>query len=123
MVLLTTSKEEPKKVLDIYTQRNWIEVDYEVLKTYVEGGLDYVRNDTSAKGLMFVQMIATAIRMRLSEIIRDTDLKDMSIPMMVRRLNTLHVCENASGRRLSEVTKKHRTIYEQLGFRELTLHT
>ena len=123
LVLLTTSKEEPKKVLDIYTQRNWIEVDYEVLKTYVEGGLDYVRSDASAKGLMFVQMIATAIRMRLSEMIRDTDLKDMGIPMMVRRLNTLHVCEDASGRRLSEVTKKHRTIYEQLGFGEPTLHT
>ena len=49
------------------------------MKTYVEGGLDYVRSDASAKGLMFVQMIATAIRMRLSEMIRDTDLKDMGI--------------------------------------------
>ena len=123
LVLLTTSKEEPKKVLDIYTQRNWIEVDYEVLKTYVEGGLDYVRSDASAKGLMFVQMVATAIRMQLSEMIRDTDLKDMGIPLMVRRLNTLHVCEDASGTRLSEVTKKHRTIYEQLGFGEPSLHT
>ena len=65
LVLLTTSREEPKKVLDTYTQRNWNEVDYEVLKTYVEGGLDYIRSDASARGLMFVQMIATAIRMRL----------------------------------------------------------
>ena len=85
--------------------------------------MDYVRSDASAKGLMFVQMIATAIRMRLSEMIRDTDLKDMDIQMMIRRLNTLHVCKDASGRRLGEVTKKHRTIYEQLGFGEPTLHT
>ena len=123
LVLFTTSKEEPKRILDTYTQRNWIEVDYEVLKTYVEGGLDYVRSDASAKGLMFVQMVATAIRMHLSEMIRETDLKDMGIPLMIRRLNTLHVCEDASGRRLSEVTKKHRTIYEQLGFGEPTLPT
>ena len=123
LVLLTTSKEEPKRILDTYTQRNWIEVDYEVLKTYMEGGLDYVRSDASANGLMFVQMVATAIRMHLSERIRNTDLKNMGIPLMIRRLNTLHVCEDASGRRLSEVTKKHRTIYEQLGFGEPTLLT
>lgn len=123
LVLLTTSKEEPKKVLDIYTQRNWIEVDYGILKTYLEGGLDYVRSDVSAKGLMFIQMVATAIRMRLSDMMRDTDLKDMGIPMMIRRLNTLHVCEDASGRRLSEITRKHRTIYEILGFGEPTLPT
>ena len=98
-------------------------MDYEVLKTYMEGGLDYVRSDASAKGLMFVQMVSTAIRMHLSERIRNTDLKNMGIPLMIRRLNTLHVCEDASGRRLSEVTKKHRTIYEQLGFGEPTLLT
>lgn len=71
-ILLTTSKAEPKKVLDIYTQRNWIEVDYETLKMRVEGGLDYVSTDESAKGLMFVQMVATAIRMHLSYMIGDT---------------------------------------------------
>lgn len=123
LILLTTSKAEPKKVLDIYTQRNWIEVDYGTLKMRVEGGLDYVRTDESAKGLMFVQMVATAIRMHLSYIIGDTDLEDIGIPLIVRRLNTLHVCEDASGCRLSEVTRKHRIIYELLGFGEPVLPT
>ena len=80
-------------------------MDYEVLKTYMEGGLDYVRSDTSAKGLMFVQMVATAIRMHLSDRIRNTNLKNMGIPLMISRLNTLHVCEDASGRRLSRSSR------------------
>lgn len=53
---------------------------------------------------------------------RRTDLKDMDILMVIRRLNTLHVCEDASGRILSGVTKKHRTIYEQLGLGEPSLY-
>ena len=123
LVLLTSSKDPPRKLLETYTDRNWIEVDYGVLKSQVEGGLDYVRSDESARGLMFVQMVATAIRMHLSRMMRDTELEDMGIPLLIRRLNTLHVSEDAAGSRLSEVTKKHRTIYEQLGLGEPKLPT
>ncbi|MBR3477345.1 MAG: hypothetical protein IKH39_09425, partial [Candidatus Methanomethylophilaceae archaeon] len=60
-------------------------------------------------------MIATSIRMFVSERIRGTSLGDMGIPMIIRRLNTLHIAVGKRGNRLSEVTKKHREIYEGLG--------
>lgn len=79
-MLPTSSKEPPKKLLETCTDRDWIEVDYEVLKSRVEGGLGYVLSDESARGLMFVQMVAAAIRMHLSRMMRGTELKDLGIP-------------------------------------------
>ena len=87
-----------KRMSDTYVKRNRVEVGYGILKTYVEGGLDYVRSDTTTKRLMFVQMVATAIKMHLLEMIYGTNLKDMGIPLMIHILNTLHVCEGDSSK-------------------------
>ena len=115
LVLITSSDEPPREILSMYTGRDWVEKDYEALKDDLDGGLDYVQSDHAAIGLMFVQMIATSIRMFVSERIRGTSLGDMGIPMIIRRLNTLHIAVGKRGNRLSEVTKKHREIYEGLG--------
>ena len=115
LVLITSSDEPPREILSMYTGRDWVEKDYETLKDDLDGGLDYVQSDHAAIGLMFVQMIATSIRMFVSERIRGTTLGDMGIPMIIRRLNTLHIAVGKRGNRLSEVTKKHREIYEGLG--------
>lgn len=65
-----SSDEPPREILSMYTGRDWVEKDYETLKDDLDGGLDYVQSDHSAIGLMFVQMIATSIRMFVSERIR-----------------------------------------------------
>ena len=113
MILLTTSEGPPAEVLETYHLRDSVEKDFETLKDDMDGGIEYVRNSVSAEGMIFIQFIATGLRIRMRNIIRNSlPLNRMGIPMILRSLNLMTV-SNVNGTLLmSEVTKKQREIFE-----------
>ncbi|MCL2608105.1 MAG: IS1634 family transposase [Methanomassiliicoccaceae archaeon] len=116
MILLTTLTSSPQEVLGTYHLRDSVEKDFETLKDDMESGIEYVRDSVSAEGVMFIQFIATGLRIRMRNLIRNNPrLNRMGIPMILRSLNLMTV-SNVNGTLLmSEVTKKQREIFEWFG--------
>jgi len=113
MILLTTSTSSPQDVLETYHLRDSVEKDFEALKDDMDGGIEYVRDNVSAEGIIFIQFIATGLRIRMRNMVRKSlPLNRMGIPMILRSLNLMTV-SNVNGTLLiSEVTKKQREIFE-----------
>ncbi|MCL2296329.1 MAG: IS1634 family transposase [Methanomassiliicoccaceae archaeon] len=116
MILLTTSEAPAAEILGTYHLRDSVEKDFETLKDDMEGGIEYVRDTVSAEGMIFVQFIATGLRVRMMDIVRkNPSLKRLGVPAVLRSLNLMTV-SNVNGTVLmSEVTKKQREIFEQFG--------
>lgn len=116
LVLLTTSDGRPEDVLETYHLRDWVEKDYEMLKDDMDGGLEYVRNSVSAEGMMYIQFIATGLRMYMNGIVtKDPMLNKLGIPSILRKLNLVTV-SNVNGKLLlSEIGKKQRDILDAFG--------
>lgn len=116
LVLITTCKDTPKAVLEQYHLRDWVEKDYEMLKDDMDGGLEYVRDSTSAEGVMFIQFIATGLRMYLnSKVSENEGLKKLGIPQILKKLNLVTISKIDKKLMISEIGKAQRTIFESFG--------
>ncbi|MDR1404900.1 MAG: transposase [Candidatus Methanoplasma sp.] len=116
LILLTTSGEAAEDVLEMYHLRDWVEKDYEALKDDMDGGLEYVRSSISAEGMMFIQFIATGLRMYSCRIISgDPMLRRLGMPMILRKLNLVTVSKIGDTMLISEIGKKQRLILEAFG--------
>jgi len=116
LILLTTSADTPEAVLELYHLRGWVEKDYEMLKDDMDGGLEYVRDAVSAEGVMFIQFIATGLRMYMNaQVSKDNGLRKLGIPSILKKLNLVTVSKIGGTMMVSEIGKKQRLIYEAFG--------
>lgn len=116
LILLTTSADTPEAVLELYRLRGWVEKDYEMLKDDMDGGLEYVRDAVSAEGVMFIQFIATGLRMYMNtQVSKDNGLRKLGIPSILKKLNLVTVSKIGGTMMVSEIGKKQRLIYEAFG--------
>ena len=87
-----------------------------MLKDDMDGGLEYVRDSTSAEGVMFIQFIATGLRMYMNSKVSENDgLKKLGIPQILKKLNLVTISKIDKKLMISEIGKAQRTIFESFG--------
>ncbi len=114
VVFLTNMEQSPREILEVYRSRDEDEKEFESLKDDMEGGIQYVHGINAAKGLLFVQFIGLSLRMYMRRSMDDA-MRDLGIPMILKRLRGLTATELRTGWMMNEVPKKCRDIYEHFG--------
>lgn len=117
MVILTTSEGTWDSVLSMYRQRNDVEGDFRTLKSNLDGGVRYLQTDGAADGLVFVQFVSLMLRCELMNRIKsgkDTKGK-LWYPDVMNELSKLKASKMGDKWILNEVSRKQRTLLENLG--------
>lgn len=115
MILMSSSKKKWDEVLSQYRQRDMIEKEYQYLKQELEVMPLRVHKQETLKGLLFVFFVSLIIRSHLMNRARDAGLLEKrSVTDILLELGKLRAVNIGGKWRLSEVTKKQRTIFENL---------
>lgn len=116
MILLSSSKRSWDEVLSEYRQRDMIEKEYRYLKQDLEALPLRVRKQETLKGLLFIFFLSLILRTYLMDRARQAHLlQKQSVSDLLCELSKLRAVNIGGLWRLSEVTKKQRTILETLG--------
>ena len=101
----------------MYRQRNDVEGDFRTLKSNLDGGVRYLQTDGAADGLVFVQFVSLMLRCELMNRIKsgkDTKGK-LWYPDVMNELSKLKASKMGDKWILNEVSRKQRTLLENLG--------
>lgn len=114
IVLLTSLKDPPKDILELYRQRDEDEKDFEDLKDAMDGGIQYVHSKEAAEGILFVQFVALSIRKYMRQRM-NKEMRALDIPQILKRLRSMTATQLRSGWHINEIPKKCRDIYGAFG--------
>jgi len=90
IIILTTSNDEAIDILVRYRLRNEIEKLFETFKNNLNGGVNYLSSENSAKGMIFTEFVAVTLRYVLAARIRDANLGSKTwVPDVISLLNKL----------------------------------
>jgi transposase len=100
--------------LTVYKERELIERSFDILKNDLEFTTPGVHKDATLKGLMFINMIALILRMKIMNILKQNNLiKTYSFEKMILQLEKMKAVVLDNGQVIySEITKKQREILE-----------
>lgn len=115
MILISSSQLSWDDALSIYRQRDVVEKLYAELKNDLDLLPLRVHKNETLAGLIFVYFVAMVIRSLLMQRARAAKLLDRSsLEDIVLEMTKLRVVQVGSTLKLSEVTKKQRTILEKM---------
>jgi len=115
MILISSSKNNWDEVLSQYRQRDLIEKEYKYLKQELEVMPMRVHKQETLMGLLFVFFISLIIRTHLMNRARDAGLLEkQSVSDILLEMSKLRAVHIGGKWRLSEITKKQRTILDAL---------
>ena len=115
-VLLTTSDLPWKSLMENYRSRNDIEYDFSILQSDLFEGTKGKSDQNSAEGGLLVCFLAIRLRLILLHAMQEAKLTDtLWTPELLKELGKLKASRVGGKWRLNVVTKRMRTIYEELG--------
>lgn len=116
MILISSSQRSWDDALSIYRERDVVEKLYDELKNDLDLLPLRVHKNETLAGLVFVYFVAMVVRSLLLQRARAAKLLEKaSLEDIVLELTKLRVVQIGSSLKLSEVTKKQRTILEKMG--------
>ena len=116
MILLSSSRRSWDDVLSMYRERDVVEKLYDELKNDLDLLPLRVHKNETLRGLVFVYFVSMVIRsLLLQRALAAKLLERSSIEDIVLEMSKLRVVQIGSSLKLSEITKKNRTILEKMG--------
>jgi transposase len=114
-ILLSATKRSWDEVLSLYRERDEVEKKFDDLKNELEVMPLRVQKIETLQGLLFIFFISLILRAILLRRARDAKLLDKnSIEELLMELAKLRAVKVGEKWRLTEVSKKQRTIFEKL---------
>jgi len=114
-VLLSATYRSWDEVLSLYRERDEVEKKFDELKNELEVMPLRVQKVETLQGLLFIFFISLIIRALLLRRARDAELLDKnSIEDIIMELAKLRAVKVGGKWRLTEISKKQRTIFEKL---------
>ena len=114
MVLISSSRRKWNDALAMYRQRDVVEKFYDAMKNDLDLVPRALKNET-LRGLVFVYFVSLVMRSLLLQRARAAKLLDRgSIEDILRELSKLRVVHIGSSSKLTEITKKQRTMLERM---------
>lgn len=100
--------------LSAYKEKELIERSFDILKNDLEFTTPQVHKDATLKGLMFINMIALILRMKIMNILKQNDLiKTYSFEKLILHLEKMKAVVMDNGQIIySELTKKQKELLE-----------
>lgn len=115
MILISSSHREWNDALAMYRQRDVVEKLYDDLKNDLDLVPLRVHKNETLRGLVFVYFVSLVMRSLLLQRARAAKLLDKgSIEDIVREMSKLRVVHIGSSSKLTEITKKQRTMLERM---------
>jgi len=114
-ILLSATKRSWDEVLSLYRERDEVEKKFDDLKNELEAMPLRVQKIETIQGLLFIFFISLILRAILLRIARDAQLLDKkSIEEILMELGKLRAVKDGGKWRLTEISKKQRTILEKM---------
>jgi len=114
-ILLSSSKKNWNEVLSLYRERDEVEKKFDELKNELEVMPLRVQKIETLQGLLFIFFVSLMLRALLLRRARDAELLDKnSIDDILMELAKLRAVKVGGKWKLTEVSKKQRTIFEKL---------
>jgi transposase len=115
-ILLSSAKRDWDEVLSLYRERDEVEKKFDELKNELEAMPLRVHKIETLQGLLFIFFISLILRAMLLRRAREAELLDKkSIEDILMELSKLRAVKVGGKWRLTEVSKKQRTIFEKMG--------
>lgn len=116
MILLSSSKRDWDEALTLYRERDMVEKLYDELKNDLEMLPLRVHKDETLAGLVFVYFVALTMRALLMQKAQKAKLLEKSSTVdLLLEMQKLRAVQIGRVWKLTEVTKRQRTILERLG--------
>jgi len=116
MILLSSSKRDWDEALTLYRERDMVEKLYDELKNDLEMLPLRVHKDQTLAGLVFIYFVAITIRSLLMQKARMAKLLEKaSTTDLLLEMQKLRAVQIGNVWKLTEVTKRQRTILEKMG--------
>jgi transposase len=114
-ILLSATKRRWDEVLSLYREREEVEKKFDELKNELEAMPIRVHKIETLHGLLFIFFVSLILRSMLLRIARETELLDKkSIEEILMELAKLRAVKVGGKWRLTEISKKQRTILEKM---------
>ena len=114
-ILISSTKRSWDEVLSLYRERDEVEKKFDDLKNELEVMPLRVQKVETLKGLLFIFFISLVLRAVLLRWARDAKLLEKSsIEEILMELAKLRAVKVGGKWRLTEITKKQRTIFEKM---------
>ena len=114
-ILLSATKRRWDEVLSLYRERDEVEKKFDDLKNELEAMPLRVQKIETLQGLLFIFFISLILRAILLRKARDAELLDKkSIEEILMELGKLRAVKVGGKWRLTEISKKQRTILEKM---------
>jgi transposase len=116
-ILLSAKKREWMEVLSLYRERDEVEKKFDDLKNELNVMPLRVQKTATLQGLIFIFFISLVLRAILLQRARIAGLLDKSsLEEIIMDLSKLRAVKVGTIWRLTEVSKRQRTIFEKLDF-------
>jgi transposase len=122
--LVSNGIKDPLEALDIYRSKDLIEKAFGNLKERLNMRRTSVSSDENLEGKLFVQFIALMYLSYIKKAMSDRGLyKDYTMQELLDEFDVMECYEQPGHkRRIGEMTKKQRDLFEYLGVRESRIH-
>jgi transposase len=115
-ILLSATKRSWDEVLSLYRERDEVEKKFDELKNELDVMPLRVHKIETLQGLLFIFFISLVLRAMLLQRAREAELLDKkSIEDILLELSKLRAAKVGGKWRLTEISKKQRTIFEKMG--------
>ena len=115
--LLTNMYDQPWPTLDLYRQRNVIEMGFDWLKNEVKGSRLFV-SEKSFNGMLFTRILAQMLRLALYNAVVKADLprqgSEGGLPHLLKVLGVLKVKYENGTWRVDQIPLRYREFFEKL---------
>ncbi len=122
MIILCGEKGwSPEQILHDYYRKDFLEKFFDTYKNEINQNRLRIHSQDAMYGRIFVAMIALILRGALEERLRhSSELKNkMSIPEILTKIKAVRVVRFSDGKlRTTEMTSKHKKIFEELNIKE-----
>lgn len=114
-ILLSATKRSWEEVLSLYRERDEVEKKFDDLKNELEVMPLRIQKVETLKGLLFIFFVSLVLRAILLRRARNAGLLDKSsIEEIIMELSKIRAVKVGGKWRLTEVSKKQRTIFEKM---------
>ena len=117
-MILITNKESISKeeILSLYRRKDFVEKTFNILKNEIEDKRVRVNKRTTLEGRLFISFLSLILYTALSNLIRESGLyKKYTLSEILYELKKIRIVEMLNGKKyLTEITKRQRTLYENL---------
>jgi Transposase len=118
LMMTTDMSKTPENILDVYRRKDIIEKSFDELKNDLDMKRLRVRSEVATEGKMFIAFIGLILRTHIHNKLKDylDNNRPFSMPQVFDELRMIKTVKTKDGMILhNPVTKRQRTILEQLG--------